>query len=84
MKYLKILFLLIFALSVFNFTLAQEESEEVILEEEIELSNLVQNGDFESRDISPWEVVLINIKDSNYYEAEIFIDYFMWVRRNSR
>ncbi len=83
MKYLKILFLLIFALSVFNFTLAQEESEEVILEEEIELSNLVQNGDFESRDISPWEVVLINIKDSNYYEAEIFIDYFMWVRRNS-
>ncbi len=73
---------------ILNFTLAQEESEELILEEEvleeeIEELNLIQNGNFESGDLSPWEVVLINIKNFNKYEAEIFIDYFIWARRNS-
>lgn len=88
MKYFKIVLLFLFILLIFSFTLAQEESEELILEEEvleeeIESLNLIQNGDFKSGDLSPWEIVLINIKDFNKYEAEIFIDYFMWARINS-
>lgn len=88
MKYFKIVLLFLFILLIFSFTLAQEDSEELILEEEvleeeIESLNLIQNGDFKSGDLSPWEIVLINIKDFNKYEAEIFVDYFMWARRNS-
>ncbi|MGB9810845.1 MAG: hypothetical protein ACPLSN_03770, partial [Dictyoglomus turgidum] len=79
-------------LLVLGFALAQSDSEELVqIEteefveelEEVEVLNLIQNGDFESGQLSPWEVVLINIKDFNKYEAEIFVDYFMWARKNS-
>jgi len=66
-----------------GFSIAQEEKEEIIIEEEIEGLDLIQNGNFNTNDLTPWEIVLINIKESNYYEANIFVDYFMWVRKNS-
>lgn len=90
MKYLKIILISLLILLIPCFVFAQEESEEVIqteseefIEEELEEMNIIQNGDFERYDLSPWEIVLINIKDFNKYEAEIFIDYFIWARRNS-
>lgn len=90
MKSLKVfLILFIFIMLISNFVFAQEtseeinqtESEEII--EEVEAVNIVQNGDFESGDLTPWEILLINIKDFNKYQAEIFVDYFMWARTNS-
>lgn len=68
MKSFKIIsiFLLVILL-ISNFVFAQEESEEVIqieseeFIEELEKMNIIQNGDFESEDLSPWEIVLINI-----------------------
>ncbi|PNV79875.1 MAG: hypothetical protein C0196_04175 [Dictyoglomus turgidum] len=91
-RYFKIILIFLSMLLVLGFALAQSDSEELVqIEteefveelEEVEVLNLIQNGDFESGQLSPWEVVLINIKDFNKYEAEIFVDYFMWARKNS-
>lgn len=91
-RYFKIILIFLSILLVFGFVLAQDESEELIQTEieeflgeveEVEVLNLIQNGDFKSEDLSPWEVVLINIKDFNKYEAEVYFDYFMWARKNS-
>jgi len=77
-KFILSLILIIF-LNI-GFSIAQEEIEEFI-EEEVEGLELIQNGNF--NELTPWEIILINIKETNYYEAQIYVDYFMWVRKNS-
>ncbi len=78
-KCFKVILIFLSMLLVLGFVLAQDESKELIqteteefLEklEEVEGLNLIQNGDFENGDLYK-------------YEAKIFVDYFMWVRKNS-
>lgn len=82
-----VLFMVIMLIS--NFVFAQETPEGATQTEgeecigEFEEINIVKNGDFESKDLTPWEVVLINIKDFNKYQVEPFLGLLMWGRRNS-
>lgn len=85
MRYRKIfvVFLIFMLIPCFVYAQASHQRYDQTEKEEHAKMNLIKNGTFKSGLLSPWEIVLINIKESNVYEAQIFSDYFMWSRKNS-
>jgi hypothetical protein len=45
--------------------------------------NLIQNGDFSNGQLTPWQVLLINIKDYNYWSVDTWAKVLHWVRGDS-